>query len=526
MNSNQNRVRHLQIKKRKIFVRKLGKNIDEEILKNYFSQFGEVESVNVLRSFKTQQSRRVGHVIFVTIDDALKVLSHKGPHIIQGRVIKCEQCLLAEEINSQKYSKGGSLASSNNQGFSPHKSFLSENNFRPKTNPNMFFESLRALNNAPMQAPDNLSMEGGFDPMMTLAAAQNQVAAQQAAIARRFVFPGQPGAALNLQQSGQFVNGYGGDSSPFWQNPVSPQHAPPGLFIQQQQQQTPVFQQPQQHPNQGQNHTLNKWGSLGMKPAPGSFDTKASTPGPVHSIGVNKNSPKFFSTAESSQAAQLLEDDPLKEIQAEIEREKKILKEFNTKDKIKMRLKLLKSKKAKIEEEIADLEKLLSQEETLEKESENEVLNKPSTSSKLHDDALFSLRGISGISSASGQKSAGVSRRRFMSTYIPEIKEEAEVEAGAKPETPDRGFIRPVAKSSQKRRLKIDAIFLNKKEDDFAEDAEEEDRGEFERPREVRGRGMGAPRMGLGDSYCSDDDDDEPLSEDEKIDEPVLGTVM
>ena len=33
-------------------------------LKNYFSKYGKVETVEVLRNFKTQQSRRVAYVIF------------------------------------------------------------------------------------------------------------------------------------------------------------------------------------------------------------------------------------------------------------------------------------------------------------------------------------------------------------------------------------------------------------------------------------------------------------------------------
>lgn len=41
------------MKKRKIFVRKLGKTIKEAELKQYFSKYGSVETVEVLRNFKT-----------------------------------------------------------------------------------------------------------------------------------------------------------------------------------------------------------------------------------------------------------------------------------------------------------------------------------------------------------------------------------------------------------------------------------------------------------------------------------------
>jgi RNA recognition motif-containing protein len=95
-----NRVMHLEIKKRKLFVRRLGKNIDEEILRNYFQQFGEVESVSVLRSFKTKQSRRVGHVIFTNFQGATNAIEFQGEHVIEGKKIEVEQCLLADEIKS------------------------------------------------------------------------------------------------------------------------------------------------------------------------------------------------------------------------------------------------------------------------------------------------------------------------------------------------------------------------------------------------------------------------------------------
>jgi RNA recognition motif-containing protein len=80
----------LEVKKRKLFVRKLGKNIDEEILRIYFGKFGEIESVRVLRSFKTQQSRRVGHVIFKSIQGSKNAINHSLEHIVEGKKIEIE----------------------------------------------------------------------------------------------------------------------------------------------------------------------------------------------------------------------------------------------------------------------------------------------------------------------------------------------------------------------------------------------------------------------------------------------------
>lgn len=106
MDSNQNRVRHLETKKRKIFIRKLPAEADENDLKTYFSKFGQIESVNLLRSFKTQQSRRLGHVVFKTQEEAENVFKQEEPHTILGEEIECEHCLLPEEIKKQNSKKG------------------------------------------------------------------------------------------------------------------------------------------------------------------------------------------------------------------------------------------------------------------------------------------------------------------------------------------------------------------------------------------------------------------------------------
>lgn len=131
VNSNQNRVRHLEVKKRKLFVRKLGKNIDEEILRIYFGKFGEIESVRVLRSFKTQQSRRVGHVIFKSIQGSKNAINHSLEHIVEGKKIEIEQCLLVDEIKSSKFSKDGSMKSNSITGYlGGKKSFISLDDYR------------------------------------------------------------------------------------------------------------------------------------------------------------------------------------------------------------------------------------------------------------------------------------------------------------------------------------------------------------------------------------------------------------
>lgn len=138
-----NRVMHLEIKKRKIFVRRLGKNIDEEILRKHFSQFGEVESVSVLRSFKTKQSRRVGYVIFTSFQGATNAIEFQGDHVIEGKKIEVEQCLLVDEIKSQKMSKGGSVTENSITGLKGGKvSFISLDEHRIERKDLMFQQAL------------------------------------------------------------------------------------------------------------------------------------------------------------------------------------------------------------------------------------------------------------------------------------------------------------------------------------------------------------------------------------------------
>lgn len=105
MDSNQNRVRHFEIKKRKIFISKLPKEADEKTLKEYFKQFGEIEKINLLRSFKTQQSRRAAYVTFKSQSSAEKALDRREPHKILGDEIECEQCLLQEELKIKSKKK-------------------------------------------------------------------------------------------------------------------------------------------------------------------------------------------------------------------------------------------------------------------------------------------------------------------------------------------------------------------------------------------------------------------------------------
>ena len=120
LNSNENKERNFEMKKRKIFVRKLGKQIKEDDLMQYFSTFGQVETVEVLRNLKTQQSRRVAYVIFKNIESVELVFKKNSTHQLMGKDIECERCLLAEEINPIKASNGN-----NTTAYTSNISFMS-----------------------------------------------------------------------------------------------------------------------------------------------------------------------------------------------------------------------------------------------------------------------------------------------------------------------------------------------------------------------------------------------------------------
>lgn len=131
VNSNQNRVNHLRVKKRKVFIRKLPDTATERMIRDCFGKYGEIERVTLLHSFKTQQFRRVGHIIFKTEEAASSLLNSSERHLIDGHEVLCEQCLLQNEVRKNKkgkskksrFSKGRTEAVSVTSGANTFKSY-------------------------------------------------------------------------------------------------------------------------------------------------------------------------------------------------------------------------------------------------------------------------------------------------------------------------------------------------------------------------------------------------------------------
>jgi len=90
---------------KRICVKNLKKSTREWQLFEYFNTFGQVESVELLRNRMTQESRKVAYVQFHNKEAAKNCLNYLGEIIIEGRAIKCEQCLSRLEAEERKVEK-------------------------------------------------------------------------------------------------------------------------------------------------------------------------------------------------------------------------------------------------------------------------------------------------------------------------------------------------------------------------------------------------------------------------------------
>lgn len=75
-----------------LFVGALSSNTTEASLTDYFSQFGEIEKVILVKDPKTSLSKGFGFVNFVRFDSLYKVLAHR-PHCIDEKIIDCQLAL-------------------------------------------------------------------------------------------------------------------------------------------------------------------------------------------------------------------------------------------------------------------------------------------------------------------------------------------------------------------------------------------------------------------------------------------------
>lgn len=89
---------------RKVFVKRLNKQTDDDALYQYFIQFGDIEKAEVRRDHKNKCSRGIAYVLFRSKQSAEKVLETKN-HVLDGEKIKCLKCQSAKE---KKDSNSGS----------------------------------------------------------------------------------------------------------------------------------------------------------------------------------------------------------------------------------------------------------------------------------------------------------------------------------------------------------------------------------------------------------------------------------
>lgn len=77
----------------KLFVGGLSHETTQESLKNYFSSFGEVTDVVVMKDTVTKKPRGFGFVTFQDPNSVQKVLGHPVPHVVDKKTIDPKQAV-------------------------------------------------------------------------------------------------------------------------------------------------------------------------------------------------------------------------------------------------------------------------------------------------------------------------------------------------------------------------------------------------------------------------------------------------
>lgn len=104
-----------ELQRRKVFVKRLSPFTTEKTMHRYFSQFGELERVDLRRNHEDNTSRRIGFVTFTTIEAAEKCLE-KTPHLLDGSAICCRKSKNVAETKKEK----SFVSSSNVMSVSTH----------------------------------------------------------------------------------------------------------------------------------------------------------------------------------------------------------------------------------------------------------------------------------------------------------------------------------------------------------------------------------------------------------------------
>lgn len=90
----------------KMFVGGLAKWITEEDLNEYFSKYGKVKKVKILKERNSGNSKGFGFVFFKFREGLRSTLDFPKKHVIKGRIVDCQEALgLACERDQKKYSQ-------------------------------------------------------------------------------------------------------------------------------------------------------------------------------------------------------------------------------------------------------------------------------------------------------------------------------------------------------------------------------------------------------------------------------------
>ena len=90
-----------ELQRRKVFVKRLSPYTTEKTMLRYFSQFGELERVDLRRNHEDNTSRRIGFVTFMTTEAAEKCLE-TTPHLLDGSAICCRKSKNVAETKKEK----------------------------------------------------------------------------------------------------------------------------------------------------------------------------------------------------------------------------------------------------------------------------------------------------------------------------------------------------------------------------------------------------------------------------------------
>lgn len=123
-------MKHNKEKRKKIFVKYLTIDTNENDLIFYFKKFGKIQSCKVLRKPGSRISRKIAHIIFEKELSANHVLQVPNSHSVKGASIKVEACLRPNEVRERKEKKEIIKNYKNYENFYQKKISSHENPFK------------------------------------------------------------------------------------------------------------------------------------------------------------------------------------------------------------------------------------------------------------------------------------------------------------------------------------------------------------------------------------------------------------